>query len=404
VAVGPSQPEPSSGTDVKERAKATPEAGAESTGNDVLRAAAPAGSTEDKAGTKGGTGKPAAPVPPTATLLQPVDAESDPNAALPINFGDAQPEITPADLRRQALRSDAAAKGDNSRPTPATAAQSGNAKPATDQAPGEVPPGSDGKPAPPGSTPEMAQFKGVEPAPTPSPPQAGMSAAPYANTMQSTHEMNGNSCQTEQNLPVMAAVAVSAQSQSVERDRKVRFSSVDQISTNPTTAAEAAAALASHAAGRELPVHLDGHVARTDSPASLRQAIGETIVGLKHMDAQSLSVILRPGGDTQLSLHLKMHQGHYEALAILERGDVTALGAEWSQLQSRLAQHGIRLAPLISASGHSTGFGGGQSSSMKQGRQEASLQEVPVPVMAKSNARKSGASTVRPASGREWWA
>ena len=107
------------------------------------------------------------------------------------------------------------------------------------------------------------------------------------------------------------------------------------------------------------------------------------VVGLQQTNAGSLAVVLKPDGNTEISLHLKLQHGHFEAFAVLERGDFKALTSEWAQLQSRLADQGIRLAPLVSNLPHTTGFAGGQFSSPKQQRDDTpSTADFPGPNIA----------------------
>jgi hypothetical protein len=128
------------------------------------------------------------------------------------------------------------------------------------------------------------------------------------------------------------------------------------------------------------------------------------VVGLQHANATSLAVVLRPDGNTEISLHLNLRRGHFEALATLERGDFKSLTSEWAQLQSRLADQGIRLAPLVSNLSRTAGFTGGQFSSPNQQRDDTSSTDVLGPAIASASARKSGVPTVHSTTGREWWA
>ena len=122
------------------------------------------------------------------------------------------------------------------------------------------------------------------------------------------------------------------------------------------------------------------------------------------MDASSLSLVLTPDGNTQLALHVEVQQGRFEVRAVLERGDFAALGAEWAQLQNRLAEQGVRLAPLVSGAGAGNAFAGEPSFSQQRGREEMPFGELPIPALAKAEARKSGARTVVATNGRAWWA
>ena len=60
----------------------------------------------------------------------------------------------------------------------------------------------------------------------------------------------------------------------------------------------------------------------------------------------SLQVVIKPGAGTQLSLELRQHGGGVEVQAALQQGDFKHLSQHWPELQQRLEQRGIRLAPL----------------------------------------------------------
>jgi len=65
-----------------------------------------------------------------------------------------------------------------------------------------------------------------------------------------------------------------------------------------------------------------------------------------------LSVVIKPAVGTELSLELHVHPEGIQARATLTRGDHEFLNQHWPELQQRLEQRGIKLAPL----GGETGF------------------------------------------------
>jgi hypothetical protein len=67
---------------------------------------------------------------------------------------------------------------------------------------------------------------------------------------------------------------------------------------------------------------------------------------LKESNTDSLHVVIKPGAGLQLSLQLKQNGDGIEAHAVLQRGDFNQLNQHWTELQQRLEQRGIRLAPL----------------------------------------------------------
>lgn len=71
-------------------------------------------------------------------------------------------------------------------------------------------------------------------------------------------------------------------------------------------------------------------------------------VRLVDSQADSLSVVIKPGAGMQLSLQLKQSPDGIEAQAVLQHGDYDNLNQHWPELQHRLEERGIKLAPLSS--------------------------------------------------------
>jgi hypothetical protein len=69
----------------------------------------------------------------------------------------------------------------------------------------------------------------------------------------------------------------------------------------------------------------------------------------------SMQVVIKPDAGTQLSLELRQQGGNVEVQAVLQQGDFNHLNQQWPELQQRLEERGIRLAPLTDdgASGNS---------------------------------------------------
>jgi len=71
----------------------------------------------------------------------------------------------------------------------------------------------------------------------------------------------------------------------------------------------------------------------------------------------SLRVVIKPGAGLQLSLEMRQHGDTIDARMVLQRGDLGHLGRHWPELQQRLEQRGIRLAPLTGAENSTTSPG-----------------------------------------------
>ena len=76
-------------------------------------------------------------------------------------------------------------------------------------------------------------------------------------------------------------------------------------------------------------------------------------------DSDSLQVVIKPDAGTQLSLELRQRGGGIEAQAVLQSGDFDKLKQHWPELQQRLEQRGIKLAPLASTE-NQTSWSGSQ--------------------------------------------
>lgn len=67
---------------------------------------------------------------------------------------------------------------------------------------------------------------------------------------------------------------------------------------------------------------------------------------LKESSASSLQVVIKPGAGLQLSLQLQQGADGIQAQAVLQQGDFNQLNQHWAELQQRLEERGIKLAPL----------------------------------------------------------
>jgi len=77
-----------------------------------------------------------------------------------------------------------------------------------------------------------------------------------------------------------------------------------------------------------------------------RELVSIEATRLRESGSDSLSVVLKPGDGTQISLQLRMREGAISAQASLHAGDFELLSRHWPELQQRLQAQGIQLAPL----------------------------------------------------------
>ena len=127
---------------------------------------------------------------------------------------------------------------------------------------------------------------------------------------------------------------------------------------------------------------------------------------LKETSAGSLHVVIKPGAGVQMSLQLKQTADGIEAQAVLQQGDFKQLNQHWADLQQRLEERGIKLAPL-----------GQDSSAMNPGGEHfqrpshQSAEQNSLSAGAFAELASAGAATARPvptaavaARGWESWA
>jgi hypothetical protein len=86
--------------------------------------------------------------------------------------------------------------------------------------------------------------------------------------------------------------------------------------------------------------------------------------------SNSLQMVIKPGAGTELSLELRHRNGSIEVEATLQHGDFQLMNQHWPELQQKLEQRGIKLAPLGGETNSSTPDNGNSS------RQQPSPEEA----------------------------
>jgi hypothetical protein len=97
---------------------------------------------------------------------------------------------------------------------------------------------------------------------------------------------------------------------------------------------------------------------RTRALERTHDMIAMQTVRLVDAKLDSLHVVIKPGAGLQLSLELRQHGGVIDAQAVLQRGDFGPLNQHWPELQQRLEQRGVQLAPLANGVNTAANFGG----------------------------------------------
>jgi hypothetical protein len=78
----------------------------------------------------------------------------------------------------------------------------------------------------------------------------------------------------------------------------------------------------------------------------MQEMVTLNAVHLSDSGNNSMQVVIKPDSGTQLSLELRQHGGSVEVQAVLQQGNFHQLSQQWPELQQRLGQRGIQLAPL----------------------------------------------------------
>jgi hypothetical protein len=122
---------------------------------------------------------------------------------------------------------------------------------------------------------------------------------------------------------------------------------------------------------------------------------------LDNVASNTLTVVIKPGGGTQLSLELRQHGDGIEAQAALQQGDFHHLNQNWPELQQRLEQRGIRLAPLVD---DGTGANSGGRQFQQPSKQPGEI--LSAPGFGKTQTVTLAQATVRAKAGTGWetWA
>lgn len=116
--------------------------------------------------------------------------------------------------------------------------------------------------------------------------------------------------------------------------------------------------------------------------------------------SNSLSVVIKPAVGTEMSLELHLGSGGIEAQATVTRGDREFLSQHWPELQQRLDQRGVKLAPL----GGETSFTAGNNGHSRQ--EQTSQEDVAQQAAAFAEfaaAGNAGGATARLATVHDGW-
>jgi hypothetical protein len=103
--------------------------------------------------------------------------------------------------------------------------------------------------------------------------------------------------------------------------------------------------------------------------APIEKEIQSRVLEFRRLNAESMSVVMRPDANTEIQLSLRLIGDQVEVFAHWTRGDASLVQSHWSQMQESLASQGIRLAAMSEAPS-SSGFGQSLSNGFQQAGQQ----------------------------------
>jgi hypothetical protein len=138
-------------------------------------------------------------------------------------------------------------------------------------------------------------------------------------------------------------------------------------------------------------------VATNDRASALertRELVTVSAARLSDSGNSSMQVVIKPDAGTQLSLELRQQGGNVEVQAVLQQGDFNHLNQQWPDLQQRLEERGIRLAPLTGEGAASNNNSDSETFQNKQNQAnevvpELTLVDVPVGMFTPEPAQTS---------------
>ncbi|HEY1790755.1 MAG TPA: hypothetical protein VGJ73_21585 [Verrucomicrobiae bacterium] len=202
-----------------------------------------------------------------------------------------------------------------------------------------------------------------QPAAQPSPDVNGISIAKQDLSVKQAEKTNNIAGQTEKVLPGNTTFMAQANSRLPVSPHSEQIAATAAASSDVVENSVAAEAPTVHS------------VSASSAPAVERMQEMVTLNAVRLSDSGNnlMQVVIKPDSGTQLSLELRQHGGSVEVQAVLQQGDFHQLNQQWPELQQRLGQRGIQLAPLA---GDATAAHGGATGSFQQQHQSQTAAPV----------------------------
>jgi hypothetical protein len=168
------------------------------------------------------------------------------------------------------------------------------------------------------------------------PDSNGISIAKQDLSVKQVEKTNNIAGQTEKVLPGNAAIVAQANARLPVSSHPEQVAAAAPVSSDALESSGAIAAPAVHSVS----------VSNSSGVERMLEMVTLNAVRLSDSGNNLMQVVIKPDSGTQLSLELRQHGNGVEVQAVLQQGDFNHLNQQWPELQQRLGQRGIQLAPL----------------------------------------------------------
>jgi len=199
-------------------------------------------------------------------------------------------------------------------------------------------------------------------------PGDGTVVAQMENVMKTMVKENKSAVKVEQKLPQASLAGIETMDPDFSENDNARDTSA--VKDAPSATAWLPLAMDDRFQGWSTNLELAPVTKPVLTSEQLFFQISKQAVALKHFNADSMAVVLKPDSETAIFLHLQLQNGQVEVHARFERGDYQALQAGWAQLRESLASQGIRLSPLHNSLSNDSTIAGQTSGNVGSGKRE----------------------------------
>jgi hypothetical protein len=198
----------------------------------------------------------------------------------------------------------------------------------------------------------------------------GTSIAKQDVAMKQVEKTNNIAGQTEKVLPGSVVSATKASPTSYFSTNSDQLTATAAANSSQTDSSSATSTLPLDAVDGSITADM-----RTRTLERTQEMVTVNATRLTESGNNSMQVVIKPDAGTQLSLELRQQGGSVHVQAVLQQGDFGHLNQQWSDLQHRLGQRGIQLAPLTDDAG-SANSNSGETFQNKQNQTTEGVPEV----------------------------